>query len=456
MLPRIKVNVGRGLEPVELQQVYDTDLQTRNKTVVGAINELWADMAYSDNGFNPENGALLETITQGMIDKWNAGQPNTIEKIFVNNAEVSIIDKAVNLTIPTRASDIGAAEEGHNHDGVYLKANEMIPAALLPTYGLTLGETSETAFRGDLGKVAYEHAVTEHAPVNAQENVLEEVMVAGTTLAVEDKTVDIPIASALAHGVVKSSSGANRATIADDGTMRVGVISTSSLKVPIGEVFVLNGGSSDISDEDYDTRINNIGYDSLTEAVSAANYGDVVTLEGDIDLGPLDNNNLVVNAENVTLDTNGATLSANGSSGVIKVVGGCTTLTGNGTVAARLGSDNYSMAVWVTNGRVVIEGGIYQNATDGSERGTDLIYASGDGQIEITGGTFIAADPKWTLNCKDVDYKAGTANIVVKGGSFYMFDPANNDTEGKGTSYVAEGYYSTKVGDYYVVKPVEG
>ena len=40
MIPKIKVNVGRGLDPVELQQVTDTDLQTRNKTVVGAINEL--------------------------------------------------------------------------------------------------------------------------------------------------------------------------------------------------------------------------------------------------------------------------------------------------------------------------------------------------------------------------------------------------------------------------------
>lgn len=40
MIPKIKVNVGKGYDPVELQQVIDTDLQTRNKTVVGAINEL--------------------------------------------------------------------------------------------------------------------------------------------------------------------------------------------------------------------------------------------------------------------------------------------------------------------------------------------------------------------------------------------------------------------------------
>jgi hypothetical protein len=320
--------------------------------------------------------------------------------------------------------------------------------------GIVLGETSETAFRGDLGKIAYDHAISEHAPVNAQENVVEVFKVAGVALPVEDKTVDIPVATAVTYGVVKSSSGANQVTIAEDGTMRAGVISTSSLKVPIGEVFILNGGSSNGSGPEYTTRINNIGYESLGEAVAAANYGDVITMEGNINLGTLDNNNLVVNAENVTLDTNGATLSASGSNGAIKVTGGATTITGDGTVSASLGSDNYAMALWATSGKVVIEGGTYQNVTDGSERGTDLIYASGDAQIEITGGTFIAAKPEWTLNCKDVDYKAGTAKIIVKGGRFYKFDPANNKTEGTGTSYVADGYQSVADGEYFIVKPI--
>lgn len=44
MIPKIKVNVGRGHEPVELQQVIDTDLLTRNKTVVGSINELYYEI----------------------------------------------------------------------------------------------------------------------------------------------------------------------------------------------------------------------------------------------------------------------------------------------------------------------------------------------------------------------------------------------------------------------------
>lgn len=451
----------------------------------------WANLEYHEGGYEPTNGALLETITQQTVDKWNSAQPNTIEQIFMNGSELPITNKQVHFD---------AAPMNHDHDGVYLKANEMIPAALLPSFvddvievatfdalpmpgesgklyvaidnnasyrwtgtqyvevskGISLGETAETAFRGDLGKVAYDHALSDHAPATAQENVVEIFKMAGEVLPVKpDKSVEIPIASANNYGVVKSSNGANHVTVNIDGTMRVGVISTSSLKVPIGESLVLNGGSADGSDPVYPTRINNIGYESLSEAVSSASYGDVVTLSESIDMGSADSDHLIVNAENVTLDLGDNALTANGSCGAINVTGGSTVITGTGTVEATLGSDKYSMAVWASSGRTVIDGGVFKNATDGSSRGTDLIYASGNALIEINGGTFIAAKPEWTLNCKDADYKTGTANIVVKGGRFYKFDPANNKTEGAGTNYVAEGYQSVKDGDYYVVMPVK-
>lgn len=459
----------------------------------------WADLSYSSNEceFNPANGALLESITQEMVEKWNAAEPTPIEKIFINNSEVSIIDKSVKFAVPTKASDIGAAEAEHHHDGIYLKANEPIPAALLPGFvddvievatfaelpetgesgklyvvvdenksyrwsgtqyvelskGVALGETAETAFRGDLGKIAYEHAMLGHAPANAQENVIEIFKMVDAALPVKEKSVTIPKASATSYGVVKSSSGANHVTVADDGTMKVGIISTSSLRVPIGEVLVLNGGVANNDGPDYPTRIGNIGFDSVAEAVAAAGYGDVVTIQGDVNVGSGDNDHVVVSGENVTLDLASANLVSNGSNGTINVTGGSATITGNGVVESTLGSDNFSMAVWASSGKLVIDGGTYKNVTDGSARGTDLIYVSGDAQVEINGGTFIAAKPEWTLNCKDADYKAGTANIVVKGGRFYKFDPANNATEGIGTNYVAEGYKSVKDGDYYVVVP---
>ena len=289
---------------------------------------------------------------------------------------------------------------------------------------------------------------------NAQVNVIENISVGGSILDVVDKTIDIPVADLDYAGVVKSSTGANKVNISKSGEMSVNKVSIHSVFVPIGDELILDGGSASKDAPVYQTRIGNIGYDSISDAVNYADNGDVVTLQDDINMGEGDNDHLVVTAENVTIDLGGQTLTANGSNGAVKVEGGVTTLDGTGTVSGTLGSDNYSMAVWCDNGTVVINDGIYTNMTDGSDRGTDLIYASGNGIIEINGGVFEAAKPEWTLNVKDADYKAGTANIIVKGGKFKNFDPANNNAEGTGTNFVAEGYQSVLEGEYYVVKPI--
>jgi hypothetical protein len=289
---------------------------------------------------------------------------------------------------------------------------------------------------------------------NAQVNVIEKISVGGSVLDVVDKTVHIPVAGTDRAGVVKSATGANKVNISNDGVMSVNKINVHSVFVPIGDELVLDGGSASKDAPIYPTRIGNMGFNSISDAVNCADNGDIITLQEDVSMGAGDNDHLVVKSENVTIDLGGKALTANGSNGAVKVEGGVTTLDGVGAVNGTLGSDNYSMAVWADNGTVVINGGTYKNETDGSVRGTDLIYASGNGCIEINGGIFEAAKPEWTLNVKDVDYKAGTAKIVVKGGSFKGFDPANNNAEGTGTNFVAEGYKSVFENGYYVVKPI--
>lgn len=288
----------------------------------------------------------------------------------------------------------------------------------------------------------------------AQVNAVEKVSVGGTILDIVNKVIDIPVATADRAGVVKSSTGANKVNISNSGEMSVNKVSVNSLFVPIGDELVLDGGGASKGEPVYSTRIGDIGYSSISNAINCADNGDVVTLQEDINMGTKDNDNLVINAENVTIDLGGKTLTANGSNGAIKVEGGVTTLDGTGTVMGTLGSDNYSMAVWAHNGTVVINNGVYKNTTDGTSRGTDLIYVSGTGCVEINGGVFEAAKPEWTLNCKDADYNTGKAKIIVKGGFFKDFDPANNNAEGSGTNFVAEGYKSVLEGGYYVVKPM--
>lgn len=58
---------------------------------------------------------------------------------------------------------------------------------------LALGETSSTAYRGDRGKIAYDHSQSDHAPSNAQANVIESVKVNGTALTVTSKAVNVTV-----------------------------------------------------------------------------------------------------------------------------------------------------------------------------------------------------------------------------------------------------------------------
>lgn len=56
---------------------------------------------------------------------------------------------------------------------------------------LALGETATTAYRGDRGKIAYDHSQTAHAPSNAEANVLEAVKINGATQTITNKAIDI-------------------------------------------------------------------------------------------------------------------------------------------------------------------------------------------------------------------------------------------------------------------------
>ena len=55
---------------------------------------------------------------------------------------------------------------------------------------LALGETSSTAYRGDRGKIAYDHSQTSHAPANAEvnQNAFSNVKVGSTTVSADSKT----------------------------------------------------------------------------------------------------------------------------------------------------------------------------------------------------------------------------------------------------------------------------
>ena len=131
--------------------------------------------------------------------------------------------------------------------------------------------------------------------------------------------------------------------------------------------------------------------------------------------------------------------------------GGKLTINGNGNVKTQ--ACKYSIAVWAQGGEVVINGGNYENAGEGS----DLIYASAGGKVTINGGTFKANKKQAGVEGNNNEYSALNlkdntgSTIIVYGGTFYNFNPADNFSEGPGTNFVATGYNVVKVGDWYTV-----
>ena len=127
---------------------------------------------------------------------------------------------------------------------------------------------------------------------------------------------------------------------------------------------------------------------------------------------------------------------------------------GKGTING-LGKNDWSMAVWAKeNGKVIINNGYFTNVGAKSEEDSehfDLIYASGNAQVEINGGEFKCETPKWTLNIKDKD--RNTASIIVKGGKFHQFNPSNCTSEGSNTNFVAPGYKVVEENGVFTVMP---
>ena len=134
---------------------------------------------------------------------------------------------------------------------------------------------------------------------------------------------------------------------------------------------------------------------------------------------------------------------------VVSVDGGTLTIKGEGGVAAKA-NDCYTFNVR-KGGKLVIE--------DGEYVGNISVIQVQEGLVEISGGKFsliqtwpsVGNGYDYTINLIDAAGKDGTANAIVTGGCFYKFDPSDNNSENPKKNYVADGYKSTLVGDYYVV-----
>ena len=209
------------------------------------------------------------------------------------------------------------------------------------------------------------------------------------------------------------------------------------------------------NDPDNDIDIVNVKDEASLRALFAT--GGEAKLAADVDITVSKSISLGEGKE-VTLDLNGHKISNSvdlwkdsepAQVCVISVDSGTLTIKGKGGVAAKA-NDCYTFNV-KNGGKLVIE--------DGEYVGNISVIQVQEGLVEISGGKFsliqtwpsVGNGYDYTINLIDAAGKDGTANAIVTGGCFYKFDPSDNNSENPKKNYVADGYKSTLVGDYYVV-----
>lgn len=205
------------------------------------------------------------------------------------------------------------------------------------------------------------------------------------------------------------------------------------------------------------------GGDTYDSVVANLTKGATVTLTEDYNIGKSNYSGLVipVGTESV-LNLNGYTISNENTSNSNKAaldVRGTLTINGDGTVYStgsemvrdESNSKCENAVVVEQGGHLIINGGIYNVGKDKDGKCNSTIYVDIDiygrsGSVEINGGVFMnekgSNGHAFVLNQND---KITKNCFSVKGGTFVGFNPADNNSDGAHTNYVADGYRAVEI-----------
>lgn len=215
-----KKNVGSSTSPIWEKFIYKTLANsvymddTFDKTLTDNIDELVNTL---DNKVSKEqtinNQPLSSNIT---LTAENVGAISALEKGASNGiAELDETGKVPVSQLPSYVDDV---IEGYYHNGKFYQdlgyetelennSNKIYVDFLTEKIyrwsgsmyieispSLILGEISSTAFRGDHGKIAYEHSQSLHAPTDAEKNIITSIQINGENIEPNaERTVNIII-----------------------------------------------------------------------------------------------------------------------------------------------------------------------------------------------------------------------------------------------------------------------
>ena len=171
----------------------------QNKIIYGAISTK-ADLDTSGKVLSSQLPSYIDDVLEYSA-KSNFPSTGESGKIYV--------DTATNLTYRWSGS-------------VYVEISQ----------SLALGETSSTAYRGDRGKIAYDHSQTSHAPTNAEvnQNAFSNVKVGSTTISADSKTDTLELVAGTNVTLTPDATN-DKVTIATNDTKNTAGSTDTSSKI---------------------------------------------------------------------------------------------------------------------------------------------------------------------------------------------------------------------------------
>jgi hypothetical protein len=169
-----------------------------------------------------------EELTEQLATKADASQVGSIPGTLLSSLGAAT-PTATNISVKGTVATKG-------EDGNYSTASQNV---------LTIvGATTEQA--GLL--TAEDKTKLDSVASGAQANVIEKVQVNGTDLPISGKAVNLPIATAVALGVVRGSADENKITVDSNGIMEVNSLNVMNLVQTDGDTLIINGGTSSVGE----------------------------------------------------------------------------------------------------------------------------------------------------------------------------------------------------------------
>lgn len=156
-----------------------------NKSSETIRSEITSDNVIDALGYNPVNPNLIGQVN-GLATLDGAGK-------IPESQLPSYVDDVIEFDTYSDLPSIGESGKIYIVKDTNISYRWSGTGYVSMSSDLALGETSSTAFRGDYGKIAYDHSQLPHAPSNAQANIIESLLVNGVLQTPENKAVNIQV-----------------------------------------------------------------------------------------------------------------------------------------------------------------------------------------------------------------------------------------------------------------------